>query len=406
MLKDKSIAVILAAGEGSRLRPFTHETPKGMLPVLNRPILEHILMALKDAGIKNVVMVVGYKKDRIKSYFKNGGKWGLSIKYANQRKQLGTLHALKQSKSKAQSYSNILVLPGDNLVEGTDISNLLSSGVNSALITESETPSKYGVCVLKNKVLEDIIEKPDVAELPSLPNTISTGIYFLAKEKYDQLVSLVSDGVYKMTGGIDEMISGNDIELSAVKSKTWVDIVYPWDMAAVNLVALRKVAPSSAGTVEKGVNIRGRVLIGSGSLARSGAYLEGPTVCGRGCDIGPGSYIGSSVIGDNTTVGSNTVVRSSVIMEDTYIGPGCTIENSVIGPGVSVGSNVSVYRGRGVYNVNEEFFPLEDIGSVVGPDSKIGANTVISPGSILGADVEIAPLKRVKGNLPDDAFMA
>ena len=150
-------AVILAAGEGRRLRPFTESMPKVMLPVGNKAILEHILESLKNTGIGEVIIVVGYKKEVIMEYFKDYDK--IRISYITQDKQLGTAHALLQAKNLVKS--KFIVVPGDNIIDKMSIVNLIQDKSEySILIKEHSHPSKYGVVFLEKGRLKKIVEKP------------------------------------------------------------------------------------------------------------------------------------------------------------------------------------------------------------------------------------------------------
>ncbi len=116
-------AVILAAGEGQRLRPFTVTRPKVMLPVVGKPILEHLLNEIKAAGISEFIFIVGYCDKQVRSYFGGGEKWGVKIDYSEQRKQLGTADAIRMVSGVVKG--NFLVINGDVVVERTDIKKLM-----------------------------------------------------------------------------------------------------------------------------------------------------------------------------------------------------------------------------------------------------------------------------------------
>ncbi len=133
-------AVILAAGEGMRLRPLTASEPKVMIPVANRPILEYVVDALVKNDVREIVMVVGYRKERIMSHFEDGKKFGARIDYVVQEKQLGNGHALLSAKDRLSG--EFMVLSGDNIVDRRAVGDLLRAGsCPSALVVESENPS-------------------------------------------------------------------------------------------------------------------------------------------------------------------------------------------------------------------------------------------------------------------------
>src|SRR4030042_5176940 len=149
--------VILAAGEGKRLRPFTEMMPKVMLPVANKPILEHVFDAIKKTGIDEIIIVVGYKKEVIMDYFKDYK--GIKITYVTQDKQLGTAHALLQAKNNL--IESFIVLAGDNIIDDKSVQKLLQDkSEHSILIKEHVPSSNYGVVFLENHNLKELVEKP------------------------------------------------------------------------------------------------------------------------------------------------------------------------------------------------------------------------------------------------------
>ena len=118
-------AVILAAGEGSRMRPLTYTRPKVMLPIANKPILEHLLIEAREAGIREFIFIVGYRDEQVRNYFGNGEKWGVNIAYCEQRKQLGTADAIRMVEGMVDG--NFLVMNGDVIVSREDIGRLASN---------------------------------------------------------------------------------------------------------------------------------------------------------------------------------------------------------------------------------------------------------------------------------------
>ena len=171
-------AVILAAGEGKRLRPFTESIPKVMLPIANKPVLEYVVEAVKKSGITEIIIVVGYKKEVIMEYFKNYKD--LKISYVTQDKQLGTAHALLQAKNKITD--TFIVLSGDNIIDQNSISQLIKDKSNySILIKEHPHPSKYGAVFIEKGKLREIVEKKDIplgTSLASFPNVSGLPVHF------------------------------------------------------------------------------------------------------------------------------------------------------------------------------------------------------------------------------------
>jgi glucose-1-phosphate thymidylyltransferase len=139
-------AVILAAGEGQRLRPFTVAKPKVMLSIAGKPMLQYVVEALAQNGIRNIVLVVGYRREQIFDYMGSGEKFGVDITYITQERQLGTAHALAQVR--AVTDSEFLVLPGDNLIGAGAITRFLAAGPVSMLVRRVDNPARYGVVTM------------------------------------------------------------------------------------------------------------------------------------------------------------------------------------------------------------------------------------------------------------------
>jgi glucose-1-phosphate thymidylyltransferase len=394
-------AVILAAGEGTRLRPFTVSRPKVMIPIANRPIIEYAVEALSQNGICDIVLVVGYKKESIMSYFEEGKKFGVNISYVTQQKPLGTAHALLQAKKEIES--EFLVLPGDNLIDPKEVSNLLESkGASSLLIAESEIPSKYGVVFLERDKVTKIMEKPE----EKLSNLISTGIYRFTPEVFQIIESVGKKGENDLTAVVEHMIENGE-DISGIRGiGKWVDAVYPWDIIHVNASAITDAAQGTAGNIEEDVVIKGQVFIGEETIVRSGSYITGPVVIGKGCDIGPNVCIfPSTSIGDNVSVQPFSLIRHSVLMNDVQIGSSSTICNSVLGEGVRIGSHFVANNGKALVEIESQYHTVNDIGAIIGEDSDIGDQVVAQAGVIIGARCKVSPFKRVEGSIPNKGIV-
>ena len=389
-------AVILAAGEGKRLRPFTETLPKVMLPVANKPVLEYVIDSVKKSGLKEIVLVVGYKKEVIMEYFKDYK--GIKISYVTQEKQLGTAHALLQAKNSVNE--TYIVLSGDNIIDQKSISKLINDKSRySMLIKEHPQPSKYGVAFIEKGKLSQIVEKPK----EEMGKFISTGIYKLPKTILKTVQELTSKGTNGLTSVIQEILK-NDEEINTIRAESWMDIVYPWDLIQINENMIHNSTFSTGGTVEKGVTIKGDVSIGKNSTIYSGCYIVGPVVIGEGCEIGPNACIfPSTTIGDNSVVQPFSQVRNSVIMNDVHIGPSSFIKNSIIGRGSIIDNNFSSIDGKSTIEIEGEFKKIEKIGSMIGEDCTIGSNVIADPGKIIGRKCTIAPMKRIKENIPSNS---
>jgi len=389
-------AVILAAGEGKRLRPFTETMPKVMLPIANKPILEYVVDAVKNSGITEIIIVVGYKKEVIMEHFKDYED--VDIKYVVQDKQLGTAHALLQAKKHVKN--SFIVLSGDNIIDQKSISNLIKDKSEySLMIKEHPHPSKYGVVFIEKNILKKIVEKPK----EDIGKFISTGIYKLPKNIFNKIEELTSQGTYALTSIIQSIINEGE-KINTITSDSWMDIVYPWDLLKVNESMLHNTSSSTSGTIEKGVTIKPPVSIGKDTTIYSGCYIVGPVVIGEGCEIGPNTCIfPSTTIGNSSVVHPFCEIRNSMIMNDVRIGSNSFIKNSIIGRGSIIENNFSSIDGNSTIEIEGEFKKLEKIGVMIGEDSIMGSHVVVEPGKIIGRRCRIGSMNRIIENVASES---
>jgi glucose-1-phosphate thymidylyltransferase len=390
-------AVILAAGEGKRLRPFTETMPKVMLPIANKPLLEYVFDATRKSGIDEIVVVVGYKKEVIMEYFKDYKD--VKITYVIQDRQLGTAHALLQAKKHIKD--SFIVLAGDNIIDPGSIAKLLKDQSEySLLIKEHPHPSKYGVVFIENRNIRRIVEKPkeDVGKY------ISTGIYKLPRSVFTDIEQCTSEGAHALSSIIQSLVDKGK-HINTVLAKSWMDIVYPWDLISVNEVMIQGTAASTSGVIEKGVTLKGPVSVGKDTKIYSGCYIVGPVVIGDSCEIGPHACIfPSTSIGNNTVVHPFSEIRSSVIMDDVHIASNSHISRSVIGKGCIIGDSFSTITGKTMIEVDNEFKRLETpIGAMVGEDCIIESHVVVDPGKVIGRKCKISPMKHIIKNIPSES---
>jgi glucose-1-phosphate thymidylyltransferase len=395
-------AVVLAAGEGLRLRPLTANRPKVMIKIANKPILEYVVTALVANNIREIDLVVGYRKEQIMTYFGDGTRWGAKISYVMQHKQLGTAHALYQAKDRLEG--RFLVLPGDNIIDPETIQPLASPKKDWAVvIARSPTPSKYGVVSLDGKPIRKIVEKPE----QEISNLVSTGIYQLSEEIFEQIEN-VSDLMKKndMTSVIQHCIDNDLKVLGEMSEGRWIDAVYPWDLLPLNAEALKDIEISRSGKVEHNVIINGPVVIGEGSVIRSGTYIQGPVVIGKGCEIGPNVVIlPATTLGNNVTVNPFTEIRNSVVMSDVSIGGSSVLSHTVIGDGCQIGSHFSSCAERATAILEKEIHDIEYIGSILADDVKVGNQVTVSSGVVIGPNSKIASMKHVTTNIKDKSIV-
>ncbi len=389
-------AVILAAGEGKRLRPYTENLPKVMLPIVNKPILEYVFDAVTKSGIDEIIVVVGYKKEVILEHFKDYKK--ANITYVTQDKQLGTAHALLQAKKYLDD--SFIVLSGDNIIDNNSISNLIKDKSKyGILIKKHPHPSKYGVVFLEKNRLKEIVEKPK----EEMGSFISTGIYKLPKSVFKTINDLASEGIYALSTVIQQLVN-QDEEINTILAESWMDIVYPWDLIKVNETMIHDSPSSTSGTIEKDVIIKGNVFIGKDTTIYSGCYIVGPVVIGKGCEIGPNACIfPSTTIGNNSVVHPYSEIRNTIIMNEAHIGSHSLIKNSIIGRSTIIGDHFSSIIGTPTVEIEGEFKKLQNMGTMIGDDCNIGSHVVIDSGKIIGRNCKINSMKNILENIPSNS---
>lgn len=385
-------AIILAAGEGSRLRPFTVSRPKVMLTSGGKSILQSVIEVLAACNIRDIIIVVGYQREQIYDSLGSGDEFGISIRYVTQDRQLGTAHALKQAE--ALTDEEFLVLPGDHLIEVETIRDFVSQTPWALLlkrVPDNQTV-RYGVVATEDGMVQAIIEKPkEPCDAP-----VSTGIFSLRREIFDAIgtESDMPSVINRMTGG--------GFRFKAVETGgLWLDAVYPWDLLMLNDHSLLSIQPSLEGTIEKGVTVKGHVAVGKGSVIRSGSYITGPVIIGRGCTIGPAVVAGAGVsIGDNVTIGPFSVVKNCIIGDDVAIEARVSLQDSVIGCGCHISAGFCALSGAADVSVADEFHHI-NVGVMMGQNCDIGSGVVAQAGTIVGNSSRVNPLKVISGYIND-----
>ena len=397
-------AIILAAGEGLRCRPLTLTRSKVMLPIANRPILEHVIDSLEKNRITDIILVVGYKKERIMDYFEDGLNFGVKIKYIEQKAQLGTAHAIEQAKSMiGPEDSEFLVLNGDNLVEPKTIADLLNNyeGDASLLTVRMEDTAGYGVVLTDKKRVTRILEKRP----GDLSRIVNTGIYVFTPQVFETIekTPISENGEYAITDTLQLMIDEGKIVTSVPTESKWLDAVHSWDLLKANAIVLDSARSQRIeGEVEEGAVIRGNVTIGKNTRIRSGTYILGPAVIGENCDIGPNVVIlPSTTIGDNVSIRSFTEIQNSIIMNNCRIYSHGQISNSIIGSNNTIGSGFFVEEKEGLSIImNGTVHRAPKLGTIFGDDNRIGNSVLVKAGVTVAVDCQVESGNTIYSDLP------
>ena len=387
-------AVILAAGEGQRLRPFTVTKPKVMLSIADKPILQYVIESLAQNGIRNLVLVVGYRREQVFDWIGSGEQFGVEVTYITQEKQLGTAHALAQAK--AVTENEFLVLAGDNLIEADTIAQFAAIKPEAVLVKQVDNPVRYGVVTIDNGVVKDIVEKPKEAR----GNVINTGIYAFTR----QIFSFIEPEL-DIPDALNNMIAQGHPISAQETDGTWLDVVYPWDILSLNEAVLRQIQSSLGGTIETGVSLKGQVSVGKDTVIRSNSYIVGPVVIGDNCEIGPNvCLLPATSIGNNVIISPFTEIKNSVIGDDVSIGPGCIIEDSVIDKSCVINGRFTACSSQAEVKVDDEYH-LVNIGAMLGEGCSLGNSVVAQPGVIVGNYSQVQAPRLISGRLPDRSLV-
>jgi len=389
-------AVILAAGEGNRMRPLTSHRPKVMLPLANKPILEHLLVEASAAGIAEFILVVGYGDEQVRGYFGDGQKWGVTIAYCEQRKQLGTADAI--GKVSDLVAGNFLVMNGDVVVGRKDIKKLAASRGNTLGVIEVEDPRGLGMVELADDRVVNIYEK--ITKPPTL--TANAGLYLFTPEIMDIIARTEKSprGEYEITDSLKLLIA-TGAGLHYHRLASWLDVSYPWDLLAANEGVMAGMKLENLGQVEPGAVLQGPVGIGRDTIVRSGSYIVGPVVIGEGGDIGPSCFIRpATAIGDGCRIGAAVEVKNSIIMNGTKIPHHNYVGDSVIGERCNLGAGTKIANLRldkKDIRVSGVDTGRRKLGAIIGDDVETGINCSINVGSIIGGGSFIGPGAVVSG---------
>lgn len=406
-------AIILSAGEGSRMRPLTLTKPKTMLPVAGKPIIQYNIESLRDNGITDILLIVRYKEEIVRNYFGDGSDFGVNISYKTQKDFLGTANAISYGEDFIDD--SIIVLNGDIILDDEIIHEIIKkynylSPDTLMLLTEVEDPSAFGVVEIENGNIKNIVEKPKREEAPS--NLVNAGIYIFNKDIFDKIreTEISERGEYEITDSVSLQIEDNKTVIGHKNSKDWIDVGRPWELIEVNEELIGKLKTEIKGTVEAGAVIHGEVFLDEGSVIKAGVYIEGNVYIGKNCDIGPNSYIrGNTYFGDNVHVGNAVEIKNSIIMENTNVSHLSYVGDSVIG------SNCNIAAGTNIANLRFDNATIKTkiknqkidsgrrkLGAIIGDSVKTGINSSFSPGVKVGHNSTIGSGVLLYEDLPSD----
>ena len=367
-------AVVMAGGEGSRLRPLTSSLPKPLVPVAGRPIMEHILLHLRRHQLRDVVATVQYLGAQIRNYFGDGSEQGVALTYSVEDSPLGTAGSVMLARQ--QLNETFVVISGDSL---TDIDlgaaarfHRERKALATIVLKPVPNPLEYGVVVVdEGGAVQRFIEKPSWGEVIS--DLANTGIYILDPAVFDffragevtdwsgdvfpkllkqgeHVFGWIADGYWEDVGSHAAYVKAN---FDCLEGRVKVQL--PGDRVGDSVW----IHPDAE--VFHGARIDGPALIGSGAKVRAGAWVNGPAVIGAYTTIDSGAKVSNSIIWDHSYIGLNSRLRGSVVCRGVTVKNGCLLEEgAVLGSDVVIGSGSTV-------NANVRIWPNKEVepGAVV-----------------------------------------
>ena len=334
MIRGVREAVVLAGGEGTRLRPLTNNRPKPLLPVLGRPCIEYSLRALSTAGIEVIDLACAYKGNEIFKQLGDGRALGLNIVYAFEETPMGTAGAVKLLERKLPE--TFVVVMGDTLMD-IDFEKVIRfhqehQAMVTIALTEVSNPSEYGIVGLdqRSRVVR-FKEKPVPAEVFS--NLINAGVYVIQKEAFRYVPEATK---FDFSKNLFPKLLELGYPLYGVRLQgMWKDIGRPRDLLDANLqmTERRGSEKSFEGVVSEGK-------ICSSSFSGKGALIKGPVYIGENVALGEGARIISSAIGSDSKIGEGVEVIDSLILDSCIVMKGSSISGSIVGQNCRIGSRV------------------------------------------------------------------
>jgi mannose-1-phosphate guanylyltransferase / phosphomannomutase len=362
-------AVIMAGGEGSRLRPLTSNAPKPMLPIANRPMMEHVIALLRRHGFDEIVVTVAFLATNIKTYFGDGQEFGVSITYSDEPVPLGTAGSVGNARRLLRE--RFLVISGD-VITDIDLRRIWDfheerGALATIGLTPVDNPLEFGIVIAREDgTIDRFLEKPTWGQVFS--DTINTGIYVLEPEIFDA----IPDGrsVDFSSDVFPKLLADGQPLYGAVAEGYWEDV----GTLDAYLRAHKDVLDERVHLDIPGFRIGEGVWLGEGAEVSPDAEIVGPAVIGPGCKIEAGCRLGEyTVLGSNVRLLTDAQIERTVVHDNVYIGSSARIRGAVIGRSSSIRTNARIEEG-----------------TVLGDEVFVGADAV------LAGDLKIYPFKTIE----------
>jgi glucose-1-phosphate thymidylyltransferase len=339
--------LILSGGKGTRLRPLTFTQAKQLVPVANKPVLFYGIEALKEAGIKDIGIIVGETKEDIKEAVGYGDRWGIKITYIEQDEPLGLAHAVMVAEDFLGKDSFVMYL-GDNILKNgikSLVEDFKKKKPNSQiLLTRVSNPQMFGVAELQDGRVKRLVEKPK----KPMSDLALVGVYMFDHHVFEAVKAIKPSwrNELEITDAIQYLVEkGYEVQPHLV-TDWWKDTGKIEDILEANRLILESIDGQNLGKVDQESKINGQVLLEKDVRVKR-SIIRGPSIIGEGCCI-EDSYIGPfSSIQKNCRI-INAEIECSIVMEESEICDiGHRIDESLIGREVSISKcppKPSVYR--------------------------------------------------------------
>ena len=398
-------AVVMAGGEGTRLRPMTASMPKPLLPVVNKPIMEHVLLLLKRHGFTETVVTVQFLASLVRNYFGDGEEWAMNLEYATEEVPLGTAGSVKNAQELLGG-EPFLVISGDALTD-IDLTDLVrfhreKNALVTVCLTRVPNPLEFGITIIDDDGrVQRFLEKPTWGQVFS--DTVNTGIYVMQPEVLDWVAE--GEAVDWSADVFPQLLADGQPVFGYVADGYWEDVgTHESYLSAQADVLSRKVdvdidgfeiAPgvwvAEGADVDPGAVLRGPLYIGDYAKIEAGAELREHTVIGSNVVVKTGAFLHKAVVHDNVFIGPHSNLRVCVLGRNTDIMRGVRIEEGVIiGDECVIEEEAIISRGVRIYP-----FKTIEAGAVVNSSvifEQRSQRSLFGPRGVSGIiNVEITP---------------
>jgi mannose-1-phosphate guanylyltransferase/phosphomannomutase len=367
-------AVVLAGGEGTRLRPLTASQPKPMLPIVNRPMMEHVLRLLGEHGFDDVVVTVAFLADQVRSYFGDGSELGVNVSYAVEESPLGTAGSVGNARELLDD--TFLVIAGDALTD-IDLSEVVTAhkkrdSFATIALKRVENPTEFGIVITREDgSIERFLEKPTWGQVFS--DTINTNIYVLEPEIFDLIPP--AEAVDFSEHVFPRVLDRNDVLVGHVVDGYWEDV---GTIEAYRRVH-QDVVDGRVALEIPGFEVQDGVWVGEGAEISPDAVITGPAIVGENSRVAAGARIGPyTVLGDDVVVRSEAELVHTIVHDHAYIGSSVRLQGTVVGRSSDL--RLGVRTDPGVV-IGDDCFVGEH--AVIGPDVRIFPNKTIEDGAVV-----------------------